>query len=132
MTQILHVFLAYVAPLNSQTFIYSKGDRPHKLYAQIHTLCGECPELDLHLVTRYPDCQSILPDTNRHQCHLLCFSYLLSILQICVTPCLSQTFTAVPSPQLSYFDRKAQILGRGLQTDYFTLSKSSINHVFNK
>lgn len=51
-----------VAPLNSHTFIYSKGDRPHKLLARIHALCGKSPELDLYLMTPYPVSQF-----SRHQ-----------------------------------------------------------------
>lgn len=43
-----------VASSNNSTFIYSEGDRPHKLHAPIHALCGECLELDLYLVTTYP------------------------------------------------------------------------------
>lgn len=86
-----------VAPLNSHNFIYNKGDRPHKLYAQLHAVYGEYPKLDLCLVTPYPDCQSILLVINRHQCHLL-LSFLSSLHSSDKLHPLSFLHSRVPSP----------------------------------
>ena len=112
----------YVAALNNLTFIYSKGDRPHKLHAQSDTCSLHRTSWTWPTPCHTLSCQifHMLIDTSAAYC---CLSYLFSALQVCFICCLFET-SAVSPPQLLYCGREARVLQRDQQMGYSLHSAS--------